>query len=170
MLTTIDELFLLTEQLSIIVVWRNLQLINPSFLGMADASKNTITLDLSLDDCPRKCKCVLAEEIGHILYPPRPGHIRYHSRGYWQVDHHDRSLMDVIVAQDERKALNWATGVLMPDDKMPMARMEGARTLPLLAEYFDVELWIVRLKIGYMRRRGRDKGIKYKWTDFIDRE
>ena len=142
---------------------------NPNYLGKANAATKTITLDVSLKDKPRQLKCVLAEEIGHILYPPGFGHVRYHSQAYWQSNQLDRSKLQYHVAKDERMALDWATGVLISDNQMLSAKKEGINTLPLLAEYFDVEPWIIDLKIGYLRRKGREKGIKYKWTDFIDR-
>lgn len=161
----------MAEQLGINIIWDNLKLINPSFLGMADASINTVTLDVSLKNKNRECKCVFAEEIGHILFPPRPGHIRYHSRGYWQIDNHDRSLMGVIVAQDERKALDWATSTLMPDKEFWKANKEcGMDKIYLLADWFDVEPWVINLKIGYLRRKRKAAGEKLKWRDIIKRE
>ena len=166
---TLDELCTLVEKLKIRVIFANLRKQNPDYLGKADAATRTITLDISLRDNYRQLKCVLSEEIGHILYPPCCGHIRYHSRAYWQTDHLTRSKMQYNVAKDERMALDWATGILITDEQILSAKDRGINTLPLIAEYFDVEPWIVSLKIGYIRRKGWENGIKYKWTDFIDR-
>jgi len=168
---TLDDLCTLAEINRIKIIFENLRQINISYLGKADASNKIITLDISLRENTRESKCVLAEEIGHILYPPRPGHIRYHSRGYWQIEHHDRSLMGVIVAQDERKALDWATRVLIPDDEFWQANKEcGMDKIYLLVDWFDVEPWVVNLKIGYLRRKRKAAGEKLKWRDIIKRD
>ncbi|MFZ5897996.1 MAG: ImmA/IrrE family metallo-endopeptidase [Bacillota bacterium] len=104
-----------------------------------------ILLDDSLIKQPRKHRCVLAEEIGHAMHPPRPGHMRFHRRRYDVADN-----QAIIVAQDERKALLWATGFLMPDVEFWRAVSQGYDTVPDLAEYFYVEEWFVRTKIGFI--------------------
>lgn len=138
-------------------------------LGRAHADIKVIKLDKSLKVNNRLLKCVMAEEIGHILYPPRPGHVRYHSKAYWQTEYVERSNLKVIVAQDERAALDWATGVLMPDVEFWRAVSESVNTIPQLIEYFDVEDWIVRHKVGHIRRQARSEGRRLKWRDIIKR-
>lgn len=163
------SLYLIAESLGIKVSHVDLHKTSTGLLGKADALNKKITLDYSLKDCPREHKCVLAEEIGHILYPPQPGHIAYHARGYYDIDNIERSMIKVTVAQDERKALDWATGVLMPNVEFWRAVKEGENTLCKLADWFDVTEWFVRIKIGYIRRKARDEGNKLKWGDIIKR-
>ena len=136
-------------------------------LGKANAETKTITLDVLLKDNPRQHKCVLAEEIGHIIIPPRPGHIRYHSLDSWRCENF--GLTKTIVAQDERKALDWATGVLIPNVEFDRIMAKGSYTLWEIEEVFEVERWLVEHKIGYYRRKQRDMGRRVKWRDLIRR-
>ena len=118
---------------------------------------------------PRLQKCILAEEIGHILYPPRPGHIAYHMAGYKYIDSHKRSNIKALVAQDERRALTWATSVLMPNVKFNRIMENGSYSVSEIAELFVVEPWFARLKIAYYQRKERESGRKTKWKDLIRR-
>lgn len=165
-----ERLFIWADKLGIKVVFRNLRKQHPDLLGMADASIRVATLDSSLRFDWRQQKCILAEEIGHILFPPRSGHVRYHSKSFIYSDCIDRSLTKIIVAQDERKALQWATSVLMPDVEFWGAVKDGANTVYQLAEWFNVEEWFVLLKIGFIRRQAREEGQRLKWRDIISRE
>ncbi len=116
-----------------------------------------MTLDNSLKFCTREQKCVLAEEIGHVLYPLRPGHIAYQARGYYDIDNIERSMIKAFVAQYKRRALDWASNALIQDDvEFWRALKEGESTLYDLHEYFSVTEWFLRLKIGYIRRKARD--------------
>lgn len=164
-----DRLFLLTDALDITVEYRELSKINPQLEGVADANKRTITLDTLLKNHPREEKCVFAEEIGHILYPPRPGHILYHRSDFWYYDNNKRSNIKITVAQDERKALDWATRVLVPDVEFNRILESGNFTIGEIAEYFEVEPWFTRLKIAYYRRKEREAGRSIKWRDLIRR-
>ncbi len=166
---TLDYLILMVEGLNIRLIYRDLNKNNVGLLGEADASNRTITLDCSLVDYPREHKSVLAEEIGHVLYPPRPGHIAYHARGYYDTDHIERCNIRATVAQDERMALDWATGVLMPDVEFWRVVEEGENTLWQLADWFEVTEWFVRIKVGYIRRKARENGKRLKWNDIIRR-
>lgn len=134
-------------------------------LGFADAETMTIKLDHSLLKNSRQHKCVLAEEIGHILCPPRPGHIRYHSIGFWRTE--GTSCIKAVVAQDERKALDWATGVLLPDSEFSkIIESDGGYTVGQIAELLDVEPWIVEHKLGYYRRkRFENHGFRIRWEN-----
>lgn len=166
---TVDRLFIMADALCIKIIFKDLREKHPDLYGMADPETKTITLDWSLKNRPRALKCVLAEEIGHILFLPRSGHIAYHSKGYISQHHHDRSIISRTVAQDERLALDWATRVLMPDVEFWRAKKNGSETIRELAEWFDVEEWFVLIKIGYLRRKARDNGQKLKWKDIIRR-
>lgn len=137
---------------------------------MADSVNRIATLDLSLMDKPRELKCIMAEEVGHILFPPRPGHIRYHSTEYIHIDHCERSNIKAIVHQDERKALRWATNVLIPDVEFWRIRDSGVDTIHGFADCFEVEEWFVRLKIGYLRMKAKSDGKKFRWRDIIKKE
>lgn len=168
MITT-DKLLTMAWELDIRVTYKDLRAQHPDLLGMAQADNRTVVLDKSLVGSRRKLKCILAEEIGHILFPPRPGHMAYHSTEFIRSDFNGRNNLKVIVAQDERKALDWATGVLIPDVEFWRAVRNGENTLHELAEYFDVEEWFMRIKIGYIRRKARDEGQRLKWRDLIRR-
>ena len=168
-MVTLERLYLIADALDIKVYFKDLNKNYTGLLGKADATKREIILDISLKDNRREQKCVLAEEIGHILYPPRPGHIAYHSRGYYDYDNIKRSMIKVTVAQDERMALDWATNALISDVEFWRAIEEGENTLGHLQEYFSVTEWFIRLKIGYIRRKARGDGQRLKWRDIIRR-
>lgn len=121
-----------------------------------------IILDNTLLFRYRQHRCVLAEEIGHSFYPPRPSHIRFHKNRCKACDNDA-----VIMEQDEQKALKWATDFLIPDAKLWQAMFEGYRTVSELTDYFDVEDWFLRKKIGFIRRKARNEGIKLKWGDIF---
>lgn len=159
-----EGLFVWARALDIKVVFINLR---PGLLGKANAARKLIILALSLKDNPRELKCVLAEEIGHILFPPRPGHIRYHSKGFH--DREDCSMVKHTVAQDERKALDWATSVLLGNVDFARIKSVGAKDVNELADYFDVEPWFMEHRIGYLRRKAEDSGQKVRWRDIIRR-
>lgn len=166
MITT-DRLFEWASIFGIKVVFKNLKGLHPGPLGLADAENKTIELDRSLIDSPHQLKAILAEEIGHILYPPRPGHIRYHSRGFWQRA--DCESIRQTVAQDERKALDWATGVLMPDVEFNRIMETGDMSLGEIAERYEVDPLFAKHKINYYRRKERISGRKIKWRNVIRR-
>lgn len=169
MMISMNTLYDIAMELDIEVIFRNLRQRHPDLLGMADASNRTIHLDQTLNQSPRQHRCVLAEEIGHIIYPPRPGHIRYHSRQYMDRDCIDRSNIRTIVAQDERKALKWATNVLIPDVEFWRVISEGENNIYQLVDKFDVEPWFLLLKIGFIRRQARESGKRLKWRDIVRR-
>lgn len=125
-----------------------------------------ILLDKRLLSRPREHRCVLAEEIGHALHPPRLlGHVRFCRRRYESADNDA-----IIVAQDEQKALRWATDFLIPDVEIwRVVKKDGINTVPELAEHFYVTEWFIRAKIGFIRRQARDLGGKLKWSDIIKR-
>lgn len=160
-----DILFVWARALDIKVAFTRLR---PGLLGRADAARKLILLDLSLQENPRSLKCILAEEIGHILFPPRPGHVRYHSRGFCRSE--DCSMIKHTVAQDERKARDWATTVLLGNVDLSRIKETGASSINELAGYFDVEPWFMEHWIGYLRRREWETGRKVKWRDLLQRK
>lgn len=165
-LIDVEYLFDFADQIGAKIRYVNLQKSNPELF--AYTKPPFIYLDASLRDNPRLYKCVLAEEIGHVLYPPRPGHIAFHTTGYIHISHIKKSNINAVVAQDERQALDWATGVLMPDVEFWRAIENGVNTVYELAEYFEVEPWLALHKIRYIRRKARHSGRKLNWRDLIN--
>ncbi|RYD02603.1 hypothetical protein N752_25075 [Desulforamulus aquiferis] len=70
----------LANELEIKVVITNL---TPGLLGKANARTKTIYFEKS-SKLHQKHKCIMAEEIGHIISPPRHGHIAYHSINFYE--------------------------------------------------------------------------------------
>lgn len=164
---TTEELFEIARIFGIKIEFGNLRAKNQNHLGRADAKRKIITLDTSIKDTPRLLKCILAEEIGHILFPPRPGHVRYHSIGFWQTE--GTSCIKAIVAQDERKALDWATSVLMPDDEFNRIMKKWDMSISEIAEHFEVLPSFMEDRIAYYRRKEKAAGRRVKWKELIRR-
>ena len=163
MIVSLESLQELARKLKIIIDYRDLHHEHHLALdGYADSEKKLIVLDISLTDNPRHHKCVLAEEIGHIIFPPRPGHITYHMKGYHKLDHHFRSNIKAIVSQDERKALRWATSLLIPDAGLRTAAKNSMESIDDLAEWFDVEKWFMEIRMSYYElKAGKDNEIYF---------
>jgi len=155
-----DRLFSWAHTFGIKVIFKDLQEFHYGLLGKADAGNKLIELDDSLKSNPRLLRCILAEEMGHILYPPRPGHIRYHSRRFCQIE--QTGNIKAIVTQDERKAIDWATLVLVPFVDTDRLNEEGLKSLGELSEYFEVDNWFMSYKIGYIKRKARKGRQKVK--------
>ena len=122
-----------------------------------------IVLDLSLLSQPKLHRCVAAHELGHHFYPPRINATTiiafYRSNQYTSY-----SQKEIIVGQDENRALKWATELLMPSAEVWAALQDGYNTVPLLAEHFNVTEWFVRAKIGFLRQEERDQERKVNGT------
>ncbi|MCL5781509.1 MAG: hypothetical protein M1119_11600 [Firmicutes bacterium] len=144
---------MIADKLFISVRFINLKKCHSQLLGRANAETRIIELDESLINRPKLLKCILAEEIGHILFPPRVGHIIYHSKEYWKYNSSDRNNIKALVAQDERLALDWATSILVPDVEFWRIIGEGVNTVWELADFFDVEDWFMCIKINYINRK-----------------
>lgn len=167
---TIEMLKNMAALLGIKVMYENL---HPNLQGKASTETKTVTLNASLRDNPIQEKCVLAHEIGHILFPPRPGHVRYHSRVFYDLEFDERSSTKETVAQDETKAQDWAICVLMPDVEFNriMENKEEKMSIPEIAEFFEVETSFANDRIAYYRRKEESAGRKVpKWRDLIRRE
>lgn len=137
-------------------------------LGRANARTKSIILNMSLKDNPREEKCVLLEEIGHIIYPARRGHSRYHSKDFLKRE--DCSLISHTVAQDERLARDWATNILLNNVEFNRIKEVGASTVNELADFFDVEPWFMEHRIKYLHRKAKDNGQRVRWRDFLIRD
>jgi Zn-dependent peptidase ImmA (M78 family) len=165
-----QKIYEIAESEKISIAYDDLQKIGDiqGFYTIDPRAGPIIVLDLSLLSQPRLHRCVAAHELGHHFYPPRINATTiiafYRSNQYTSY-----SQKEIIVSQDENKALRWATELLMPSAEVWAALQDGYNTVPLLAEHFNVTEWFVRAKIGYMRRGARDAGIKIKWRDVIDK-
>lgn len=123
-----------------------------------------IILDNQLLSRPRLHRCVAAHELGHHFYPPRSNTrtvVAFCRSSF------NNSQKEIVISQDEQRALRWATELLMQSEAVWAAIGEGCNTLPALAERFGVEEWFVRFKIGYIRREEREKGWKLRWRDVV---
>lgn len=150
-----ELLFRWAKKMGIRIVYTTLR---QDCLGRANAAKKLIKLELSLKDNPRQLKCVLAEEIGHILFPPRPGHVSYHAKDFYEKE--NCSMIKHTVAQDERLARDWATSVLLGHVDWSRIKSVGAKSVSELADYFDVEPWFMEHRIGYLRRKPGKQAIE----------
>lgn len=151
-----EKLYKLINELHITLEYEDLKRYSPGLWGLYVLDPtigHLIVLDRLLLSRPRLHRCVLAEEIGHALHPPRPGHLRFYRRPWRVVDN-----QAVIVAQDEAKALRWATDFLMPDVEFWRAVSKGYNTVPELADYFYVEEWFVRAKLKFLSTRNHTTG------------
>jgi len=146
------------------VVYENL---HQDLYGKANAGTKTITLNISLKNNPIQERCVLVHEIGHILYPPRPGYERYYSRDFFKYNSEECSSIKKIVAQDERKVNDWAMSILIPDDIFNRIIADSDYSISDLMEMFEVEKWAVEHKLGYYRRKEHNNRRKGKWRDII---
>lgn len=122
-----------------------------------------ILLDKSLDrpENRRLHKCVLAEELGHHFTIPRTNIFKLY--GSCSIEYLDR----IQQAQDERKALEWASDILMPNVEFSRAVSEGCRSVYDLAEWFDVTEWFVYRKLGIIKVKYREMGIKLRSRDYF---
>ena len=170
MIITLEKLYEIAHLYKINIDYRDLHNQQHHGLdGYADAEKRLIVLDMSLLDNLRHHKCVLAEEVGHILFPPRPGHLAYHMSSYYELDHYDRSHIKAVVAQDERKAIQWATNFLIPDIELGRSIEDGKKTVYEFAEIFEVEKWFMLFRLNFYKRQNRKNGRKTKWNDIVIR-
>ncbi len=109
-------------------------------------------------------KSVFAEEIGHYMTAPRTNILRV-CKSFKMFGENNETIM---MAQDERAALRWATGFLMPDVELCRALSQGYRTCYELAEYFDVTEWLVYRKVELWKKHFAPKeGIRAKYVERI---
>ena len=146
------------------IAYKNLHAKHPQLDGYAWPYQGLIVLDESLQGKLRQEKCVLAEEIGHCLYPPAAGHISYHYAGYRHLSQWERDNLAVLVTKDERLALHWGTSFLIPDKAFWEYAQKGPHEWWEWLEHFDVEDWFMRAKFGFMRTKH-----PFKWREMIKR-
>jgi hypothetical protein len=123
----------------------------------------SILLDKSLDEpgCSRLHKCVLGEELGHYFTAPKSNLL--HLYGSCSADY----LARVQNGKDELNALKWATDFLMPNNLFNQAIEEGCQSVCDLAEWFSVTPWLVYRKLGIIKAKYREMGIKMKSRDYF---
>lgn len=163
-----QKIYEIAESEKIYIAYDDLQRIGDiqGFYTVHPRAGPIIVLDIGLLSQPKLHRCVAAHELGHHFYPPRnPSNVVFfHCYNYFQD-----SQKEIIVSQDENKALRWATELLMPSSKVWDAIKYGYDTIPFLADYFNVTEWFARAKIGFLRREARDAGVKLKWRDIINK-
>lgn len=165
---TIDHLYTIADQLGGIVVYRDLHARHPQL--DAYTRPPVIVIDKSLLRQPRHHRCVLAEEVGHLLYPPRPGHVSYHIAQSWDnLDSPSRENLSVLVAQDERKALQWATRMLIPDPVFWEYVDTGPHEIWEWLEEFEVEKWFFEVKVGLVRAQQPIR-LRLRWREILKRD
>lgn len=160
----IDALYRILEQENVRVEYSCLHNKHHLLDAYVWPSKNLIVLDHSLRFRTRQFKCVLAEEVGHILYPPASSGIVYHMLEYWECDSIERSKVAYYHAKNERAALLWATAFLIPDRDFWIFAHEEPRDWYEWLERFDVEDWFMRKKIGFMRAQK-----PFKWREITNK-
>lgn len=135
--------------------------------GYAWPSRKLIVLEVGIMGT-RQEKCVLAEEVGHCLYPPIGDHELYHSEKYYTIDPLQRAGCRSQVAKDERVALRWATDFLISDSTFFAYFDTGPHELWEWCDHFEVEPWFMALKIGYMLQAGgRPGGRPFRRRDAV---
>ncbi len=148
------------QELCITVRWSDLQSTCPGVYAYVQPFKRLVVLDHSLADKPRRLKCVLAEETGHVLYPPLGDQVVYHLAGaYRMLDSPGRTRLETLVAKDERLALKWATKLLIPDRLFWHFAVQGPHTWDEWLDYFDVEDWFLRAKFEFIFK---DKPLEWR--------
>lgn len=164
---SLDHLFEIAHGLGAQIGYQDLHAIHPQL--DAYTRLPLVMLDKSLTSNNRHHKCILAEEIGHLLFPPRAGHVSYHIGQSWDsLKCQDRYNVSVLVAQDERKALAWATDLLIPDDTFWEFAEKGPHLLYEWLEEFDVAMWFFEIKVGIILVRQPIRG-RLKWIQTINR-
>ena len=117
-----------------------------------------IVLDLSLLIQPRLHRCVAAHELGHHFYPPRINTTTFIAF-YRSNQYTSYSQKEIIVSQDENKALRWATELLMPSSKVWDAIKYGYDTIPFLADYFNVTNGLPGRKSDFCVEKRETRGL-----------
>jgi len=143
----LQQLWEIADEFGVFATFAPLQKKNPGLLGIYISDWPAIFLDESIRNYRRIQKCILAEEIGHHLTVPRTDFRRVY-RHYTRYGECNETIM---FAQDERRALRWATGFLIPDVELCRALAKGYRSCYELAEHFDVTEWFVYRKLEFLK-------------------
>lgn len=146
-----DDLWALCDQEGIVVLYVDNLTRSKLKLGYyyrTEDGQPVILLDESLQDMPRRHRCVLAEELGHYFCGAtgaivRPGAYSPLSGG--------------ARAKDEHRGLRWAANYLIPTDRLALAAQAGLSSVPELADYFEVEEYMVWRKFHILRTDLREQ-------------
>jgi hypothetical protein len=157
-----EMLWHIIQELRIKVKWRNLHSWHPDWDAYAWPARRLIVLDYSVGRIPRREKCVLAEEVGHIFYPPAGNHIVYHSTRFYDLNAWQRNNLSVLVAKDERQALEWGTSFLIPDNAFWKFAARGPHFWEDWLDHFDVEDWFMMSKFKFMWHKK-----PFEWTELV---
>jgi len=103
-----------------------------------------IGLSWSLFSSRAHFRTVLAEELGHHCTSARDG--------LPKTFFHYRDRLEV--GREEYRALKWAADFLVPEDKLQDAFKKGLKEIRELAEYFETDEELVRIKLRLLRPRG----------------
>jgi len=100
-----------------------------------------IVLDKKLISFPRLHRCVLAEEIGHYFTTTYTNMLMAYTSYVNQIE----------LSRAERKAMQYATSLLIPDKELTKALDMGIRECYELAEHFDVTEDFIRQKLALLK-------------------
>lgn len=167
MIASIEVLFFVLGEMGARVEYKNLHARHPQLEGYTRPP--VITLDSTLPDRPREHRAILAHEMGHLVYPPLPGHHRYHIASEWEaLDYAGRDSIEHVVAKDERLAMKYATDLLIPDKLFWQFAATGPHEYWEWLEEFDVPKWFFEFKVGFIRA-GQPARDRLKWRDVVVR-
>lgn len=137
---TLDDLLCLADAARITIRYHDLNS-HPEITAWAQG--RTIILDRSLLSNYREHKCILAEEIGHVLLPPLQSHAPYYKKTFATLDFKRRSLLTYQVSKDEFRARAWAANFLIPEAAFSDHIARGPHTITDWCDYFEVSDWLM---------------------------
>jgi len=140
------------DTLGIDIQYEDLHSQNPNYDGYACPAQKLIVLDISIRGT-RQELCVLSEETGHHVEQPGLHQKIYHSKEFWKLDHLMRGNVWALCAKDERRAVRWGTGIVIPDREFWDFAATGPHLMWEWCEHFGVEGWFMAAKMGYIRVR-----------------
>lgn len=153
----LNRLWLMADSMKVFVDFVPLREDNPDLWGIYISDLATlvdfrinktcpaILLDKSLVANYRMQKCILAEELGHHMTAPRTD-IRKIYTSFKKFSGNE----EIKMAQDERKALLWATEFLMPTKNF-CRLLSKDYLLYELADEFYVTEWMVWRKMEFLK-------------------
>jgi hypothetical protein len=161
-LIQLEELRDYIEMAGYEIIYRDLHGRHPLLEGFVSLKFKKVFIDISVRNT-RQEKCVLAEELGHVLLPPAVDGALYHFAEYKDVfqTQWERDSLEISVAKDERRALRYGTSILIPDQ----AFWDYAKSKHMWYEwyeYFEVEDWFMRAKFEFMQTKQH-----FKWRDLV---
>jgi hypothetical protein len=160
----IDFLFQIIKNHGMKLIYSDIHIANPLLDAYTIPDTKQIIVDITLPHRPRQHKCILAEEVGHVLYPPMDGSALHHVAEYWDYDCYQRSNISYRHVKSERAALLWATSFLISDTEFWEFASQGPHEWWEWLERFDVEDWFLKRKVGFMRTKK-----SFKWREVVKR-